>query len=264
MIDWDASPGGRMTLLEHLEELRQRLLRSAVAIVLAMALGWYLAPPVLEWLIHETVGTARVFSPIEGFGERFRLAFTLGVVLALPAVLYQVWAFVVPGLLRRERHLLLPLVAGSMLLFAAGGALALWLVVPLALDALQGFLTPSMVPEYRLSYVLGFVYNLVLATGIVFQLPLVVGALAALRVLSARFLVRRWRVAIVAAVALSALVTPGDVVIAQLLLGVPLVALYLLSIGVAWVVERTRPPGETALLDRFTEEEPVKGARDDG
>ncbi|MDX1384895.1 MAG: twin-arginine translocase subunit TatC [Thermoanaerobaculia bacterium] len=262
MIDWDATGGGRMTLLEHLEELRQRLLRSAIAVVIAMAIGWWLAPRVLEWLIHETVGTASVLSPLEGFGERFRLSFTLGVVMALPAVLYQAWAFVVPGLLRRERHLLLPLVGGSLLLFAAGGAMALWLVVPIALEALQSFLTPSMQPEYRLSYVLGFVYNLVLATGIVFQLPLVVGALTSMRVLSTRFLVRRWRVAIVAAVAVSALITPGDVVIAQLLLGIPLVALYLLSIGVAWMVERTRAPGESALLDRFTEDDAAEGAGD--
>ncbi len=257
-----AEIGGRMTLLEHLEELRQRLLRSAVAVALGLVVGWLVAPLVLEWLIRETVGTARVLSPLEGFAERFRLSLTLGVALAMPAVLYQAWAFVVPGLLRRERSLLLPLVLGSMLLFAAGAAVALFLVVPLALEALASFLTPSMAPEYRLSYVLGFVYQLVLATGIVFQLPLVVGALTALRVLSARFLVRRWRVAIVTAVAVSALVTPGDVVIAQLLLGLPLVGLYLLSIGLAWAIERGRGAREPALFDHLADEARPSGGSD--
>jgi sec-independent protein translocase protein TatC len=254
-----ALEGGRMTLLEHLEELRRRLLRSALAVAAGMGVGWIAAPVVLEWLIRETVGTARVMSPLEAFGERFRLSLALGISLAMPAVLYQAWAFVVPGLLRRERLLLLPLVLGSLLLFAAGAATALLLVVPLALEALGGFLTPSMEPEYRLTYVLGFVYNLAIASGIVFQLPLVVGALTALGVLSSRFLLRRWRVALVTAVAVSALITPGDVVIAQLLLGVPLTALYLLSIALAWALERARGMREPALFDRFAEDLPAAG-----
>lgn len=249
---------GRMTLLEHLEELRRRLLRSAFAVAGGMIVGWIAAPFALEWLIRETVGAARVMSPVEAFGERFRLSLALGIFLAMPAVLYQIWAFVVPGLLRRERVLILPLVLGSLVLFAAGAAIAVLVVVPVALEALESFLTPSMQLEYRLTFVLGFIYNLAIASGIVFQLPLVVGALTALRVLSTRFLLRSWRVAIVAAVALSALVTPGDVVIAQLLLGLPLVALYLLSIGLAWAIERGRAP-EPALFDGFAEDAPLSG-----
>jgi sec-independent protein translocase protein TatC len=255
--------GGRrdaneLTLLEHLEELRVRLLRSALAVVVGMVVGWLLAPPVLDWLVRSSVGHATVLSPVEALAERFRLALFLGAVVAAPAVLYQVWAFVVPGLLRRERQLILPLVVGSLALFAVGVATSLLLVVPIAMKALNVFLTPSMTAQFRLSYVLGFVYNLSLATGIVFELPLVVAVLTLLRVVSSRFLLKRWRLAIVGAVVVSALVTPGDVVIAQFLLGLPLVLLYLLSVIVAYVLERAGGRKGPALLDSWADRAPAE------
>lgn len=256
MAEPDLDDPPALTLIDHLEELRRRLLRSLIAVALGMAGGWFAAPTVLDWLIRVTVRHAVVLSPVEALLERFKLSLLLGAVFALPAIFYQVWAFVVPGLLHRERKLLLPLVAGSMILFAAGVALSMWLVVPLALAALDVFLTPSMTAQFRLHDVLAFVYGLCLATGIVFQLPLVVAALTALRVVSTRFLVRQWRLALVGAVVVSALVTPGDVVIAQLLLGVPLIALYALSVIVAWLIERSRggEAREPALLDQWTED----------
>jgi sec-independent protein translocase protein TatC len=247
--------GGGMTLLEHLEELRQRLIRSTIAVALGLVAGWILAPYVLEWLIAHTVNEANVFSPVEAIGERFKLALTLGISFAMPAVFWQVWSFIVPGLLKKERHLILPLVLGSMLLLIAGVSMSVFVVVPIALTALKTFVTTSMVVEYRLSYVLGFVYNLSLATGIVFQLPLVVAVLTLMRIISSRFLVRRWRLAIVGSVVLSALVTPGDVVVAQFLLGVPLLALYWLSVVLAWIIERSRPSDGDALLDRMSSED---------
>lgn len=243
-----------LTLLEHLEELRHRLLRSALAVGVGMLGGWFAAPYVLDWLVHTTVRHVVVLSPVEALAERFKLALFLGGCLAVPAVLYQIWAFVVPGLLGRERRIVLPLVLGSMVLFAAGVATALFLVVPIAIQALDVFLTPSMTAQFRLNYVLGFVYSLCLATGIVFQLPLVVAALTFLRVVSSRFLIRRWRLALVGAVVVSALVTPGDVVIAQFLLGVPLVLLYALSVIVAWAIERARGADEPSLLDGMAED----------
>ncbi len=250
-------PGANeLTLLGHLEELRVRLLRSALAVAVGLVAGWLVAPPVLEWLVRSTVGHVTVLSPVEALSERFRLALFLGACVAAPAVLYQVWAFVVPGLLRRERRLILPLVLGSLVLFAAGVATSLLLVVPIAIKALNVFLTPSMAPQFRLSYVLGFVYNLCLATGIVFELPMAVAVLTLLGVVSSRFLLRRWRLAIVGAVVVSALVTPGDVVIAQFLLVLPLVLLYLLSVAVAVAIERVRGRREPALLDSWADESP--------
>lgn len=253
MADGGRPGADELTFVEHLEELRGRLLRSALAVAVGMIAGWVLAPAVLDWLVRSSVGHAAVMSPVEALGERFRLALFLGGCVASPAVLYQVWAFVVPGLLRRERRLILPLVLLSLVLFAAGVAVALLLVVPISMQALNAFLTPAMTPQFRLSYVLGFIYNLCLATGVVFQLPLVVAVLTLMRVVSSRFLIRKWRLALVGAVVVSALVTPGDVVIAQFLLGLPLVLLYVLSVAVAWILERARGARGPALLDSWTE-----------
>ena len=229
-----------MSLLDHLEELRRRLVRSLVIILLGAGFGWWMSGTVLEWAIVHTVGHVVILDPLEGFTERFKLALILGGCVAMPFVLYQVWAFVLPGLFRRERRLLLPFVFTSLTLFFAGAATAIFLVVPIVLEVLRQFATPSMRQDIRLSALLGFIYNLALATGVVFQLPLAAGALAALRIVTAGWLLKQWRLAIVATLVVSALITPGDVVTAQIVLGLPLVVLYALSIGVAYVVERLR------------------------
>ena len=242
--DPDGDPAPALSILHHLDELRTRLLRSVLAILLGAGVGWWFSAAALEWAIHRTVGHVVVLDPLESFSERFKLALVLGGCVALPLVLYQAWAFVLPGLFRRERRLLLPLVAASLLLFFSGAATAILLVVPMVLEVLKTFMTPSMQQEIRLSSLLGFLYNLALATGVVFQLPLVAGALAALRLVTARWLARQWRIAIVSMLIVSALITPGDVVTAQIILGIPLALLYLLSILVAWVVERLRKDDE--------------------
>ena len=229
-----------LSFLGHLEELRTRLLRSMVAILLGAGLGWWFSGAALEWTIVHTVGHVVILDPLESFTERFKLALVLGGCVALPFVLYQAWAFVLPGLFRRERKLLLPFVFASLLLFFAGAATAIFLVVPIVLEVLKTFATPSMRQDIRLSSLLGFIYNLALATGVVYQLPLVAGALAALRIVTAKWLAQQWRLAIVATLVVSALITPGDVVTAQIVLGLPLVLLYILSIGVAFLVERLR------------------------
>jgi len=229
-----------MSLLGHLEELRKRLVSSMLMILLGAGVGWWLSGTVLEWAILHTVGHVVLLDPLEAFTERFKLALVLGGCVALPFVLYQLWAFVLPGLFRRERRLLLPFVFTSLLLFFAGASTAIFLVVPIVLEVLKTFTTASMRQDIRLSSLLGFIYNLALATGVVFQLPLVAGALAALRIVTAGWLLKQWRLAIVGTLIVSALITPGDVVTAQIVLGLPLVVLYALSIGVAYIVQRVR------------------------
>jgi sec-independent protein translocase protein TatC len=245
--DPDAEPSdeeglGRpaMTLIGHLDELRTRLMRSFAAVLVGAVVGWWLSGRALEWTIRFTVGHVVLLDPLEAFGERFKLALILGACVALPFVFYQIWAFVLPGLFRRERRLLLPFVVTSLVLFFAGAAMAVGMVVPIVLQVLNQFTTPGMRQDIRLSSLLGFIYNLALATGVVFQLPLVAGALAAMRIVTARWLLKQWRLAIVGTLVVSALITPGDVVTAQVILGIPLVLLYAFSIVVAWVVERTR------------------------
>lgn len=234
-----------MPFLAHLDELRRVLFHTVVAGLLGAIGGWMLAPRVLENLIQRTVGHAIVLAPLEAFNERFRMALLLGLTLTGPYVFYRIWRFIVPGLLRRERSLILPMALMSMVLFAVGLWAAYAYVVPLVLHVLTGFMTPSMVAQIRLSDLLGFFYNLGLACGLVCQLPLVTMTLTAMGLVTPRQLLQQWRYAIVGAFMVTAIITPGDVVTAQIVMGLPMMVLYFLSVALSGLVaRRKRRPDE--------------------
>jgi sec-independent protein translocase protein TatC len=235
-----------MPFLDHLDELRAVLMQIVVACLLGAIAGWLLAPRVIEDLIRRTVGQAVVLSPAEAFNERLKLALILGLVLVLPYVFYRIWSFVVPGLLRRERSLILPMALASMVLFAVGAWAAYGYVVPMVIRVLTGFLTPSMKAEIRVGELLGFAYNLCLACGLVFQMPLVTMALTAMGFVTPGFLLRQWRYAIVAAFIVTAVITPGDVLSAQIVMGVPMTGLYFASVGLSALVARRAHVAERA------------------
>ncbi len=237
---------GEMTFLDHLEELRRVLFRSVLACMVGTLAGWVIAPRVLEDIIHRTVKQVIVLSPLEAFNERFKLSLILGLGLALPIVLWQIWSFVVPGLFRRERRMVLPMVLSSLVLFVLGAWSAYGYVVPLVIQVLTGFMTPSMKAEIRVGALLSFVYNMALACGVVFQLPLVCMTLTALGLVTPKFLLKQWRYAIVGVFFVTAIITPGDVVTAQLIMGVPMTALYFLSVGLSWFVARRKREAEAA------------------
>jgi sec-independent protein translocase protein TatC len=229
-----------MPFLEHLEDLRRVLLHSVIACLAGAIAGWWFAPWVLEDVIRRTVGHVVVLSPLEAFNERFKLALILGLFLALPVVLIKLWGFVVPGLMRRERNWILPMALASFALFALGAWAAYGYVVPVVVDVLGGFMTPSMRAEIRVGALLGFVYNMAVACGVVCQLPLVTMTLTAIGLVTPGFLLRQWRMAVLGAFLVTALITPGDVVSAQLIMGVPMTLLYLVSVGLSWIVARRR------------------------
>ncbi|HTM56954.1 MAG TPA: twin-arginine translocase subunit TatC [Candidatus Udaeobacter sp.] len=231
-------PRAEMPFLDHLEALRRVLFQSAIACAIAAIAAWWWSPRVLEDVIHRTVGHAVVLSPLEALNERIKMSLVLGVAIALPIILHRLWSFVVPGLLGRERRWIPAMAAASYVLFATGAWAAYGYVVPLVVRVLGGFVTPSMTPEIRLSELLGFTYNMALACGVVFQLPLVCMTLTAIGLVTPRDLLRQWRFAIVGVFIVTAVITPGDVVTAQLVMGIPMVALYFLSVGLSWLVAR--------------------------
>lgn len=242
--DDDAPPDprrtGEMPFLQHLDELR-KVLQQVLAAVLAGALaGWWLAPRVLEDVIARTVQHAIVLSPLEAFNERLKLAVVIGLLIVLPFVFFRLWSFIVPGLMKRERKWILPMAFLSMLLFALGVWAAYAYVVPLVIQVLARFFTPSMVAQIQLSQLLSFVYNMALACGLVMQLPLVTMLLTAMGLVTPGFLLRQWRVAVVIVFFATAIITPGDVVTAQLVMGVPMTLLYFISVGLSYFVARRR------------------------
>lgn len=231
---------GEMSFLEHLDQLRVVLMQAAAAAAVGAIGGWFLSPIALSDLIHRTVGRAVVLSPLEAFNERFKLALLIGAMITAPFIFYRVWSFVVPGLLKRERSLIFPLAMTSLVLFAAGLAASYFYVVPMIVHVLSGFLVEGMEAQIRVTDLLGFFYNVSLACGVVAQLPIVTMALTAIGLVTPMTLLRQWRYALVGAFITTAAITPGDVITAQLILGLPMAALYFVSVGLSWFVAKRR------------------------
>jgi sec-independent protein translocase protein TatC len=255
--EWsDPRQGGEMPFLSHLEELRVVLQHSLAALLVGMLAGWWLAPRVMADLIHRTVGSTVVMSPFEAFNERLKLSAILGGVVVLPFVSWRLWAFVVPGLLKRERRWVGPLAMSSFVLFVLGASAAYLYVVPLVIDVLRRFLTAGMVMQMRLSLLLDFFYNMVIACGLLAQLPLVTMLLTGIGLVTPWFLLKQWRMAIVIIFVVTAAITPGDVVSAQVVMGVPMMLLYFVSVGMSFFVARRKAKSEAEALAQTDREDP--------
>lgn len=232
----------RMPLIEHLRELRTRVMWSAGALGLGMIVslsftteiyGWLTAPVVLA-LEESGVpgGLAIVNSPFEGIYAWLRVAFVGAVALASPMIALQTWLFVAPGLYRTERRIVLPLAAASTALFIAGALFAYYVIFPFAFPFFLQVIDAQA--SLSVSGYLSAVIRMMGAFGVCFQLPIASFFLARMGLVDHRDLAGAFRYAVVAIFAVSALITPPDV-ITQILLALPLIALYLFSIGVAWL-----------------------------
>ena len=242
-----------MPFLDHLEELRWRIIRSLVAVTVGIGvamvvllnvdvIGW-LERPILPYLGgHHLVFT----HPGDPFQIILQAAAGLGLLLALPVVVYQLWAFVAPALYRHERSVALGVVGGAVALFVCGAALGYFIVLPLAIPWLMSFGGASLEPMITAGEYFGFVFSLVLAFGVAFELPVVILGLAALGIVTPEFLNRYRRHAIVAAVVIGAFLTPGDLIWTTVAMAVPLYLLYELSILLSYGVRRRRLRREAA------------------
>jgi sec-independent protein translocase protein TatC len=234
-----------MPFLDHLEELRGVLLHSALAVVLLATAAWFVSARALDLLI-DPVGTLVFLGPAEAFTLRMKVALLLGFLAALPYVLYRVWGFVAPGLFRNERTIAVLVVAGSTLLFAAGAAFGLLVMVPIAVRFLLAFGTQNLRPMIAAGQYFSFVTKFVIAFGIVAQLPLVVSLLTYAGLLEPAWLFRQWRYALVLIAVVAAIATPTPDVASQLLLGVPVAGLYFLSALLSFVIRARRRKRESA------------------
>ncbi len=247
--EWvDPRQSGHMPFLEHMDELRVVIQHSLAAVLAGMLAGWWLAPIVLADLIRRTVMKTVVMSPFEAFNERIKLSLLIGAVIVLPFILWRLWSFIVPGLLKREKRWIMPIVLASYLLFLGGAFAAYEYVVPLVIHVLANFLTAGMVMQIRLSFLLEFFYNMVVACGLLMQLPLVTMLLTGIGLVTPMFLLQQWRVAVVVIFAATAIITPGDVVSAQMIMGVPMMLLYFASVGLSFFVARKRDAAESEAM----------------
>ena len=217
-----------MSLLEHLEELRSRIIVIAIAVALAAVAGFLLADPIIALLRAplEDSGARLIQTGVgEAFGVQMQLALMTGIAFAMPVILYEIWAFVTPGLTRPERRLVWPLLGAAVILFAGGIALG-YLLIPLAVGFLLGFAIQGVEPLIGLGDYIGFVTMFLLAFGLALQFPVILYLLARVGILSYAFLSsrRRWVILLIALFAV--VITPGDIVIGSFTLALVMYGLF--------------------------------------
>lgn len=236
-----------MPLREHLRELRRRVLVSAFGIVVGGAIGWVLYDPLFHALQQPLADAsarghhAEVnFAKIGGaFNFKIQVSFYVGIVLASPIWLYQLWAFIVPGLNRREKRYALGFVGVSVPLFLSGLYLA-WMVLPNAVRFLTDFTPQQAVNLVSADEYLAFVTRVMVAFGVAFLTPVMLIALNMVGVLAARTMLRGWRVAVFLCFLFAAIASPSPDAWSVVALALPMATLYFAAIGVSWLIDRRR------------------------
>ena len=230
-----------MPLVDHLEELRQRVLRSLVAVV-ACAFVCLLAVRPLVRLLEEPAGSIRFLqlAPGEFLFVSFKVAGYGGLTLALPYVLFQGLAFVLPGLTRGERRLIAPSVAGSAVLFLAGLGFAWWALVPAALNFLVSYGADVVEPIWSIERYLDFVLLLMLSTGLAFQLPVLQLLLGVFGLVNWQRMLSAWRWVVLISALAGAVLTPSTDPVTMLLLAGAITGLYLIGVLLVALVQRFR------------------------
>jgi sec-independent protein translocase protein TatC len=231
---------GTMTLIEHLEELRHRVILSCIALGVGAAVGWFLYPTFISIVTHPFCDYVATLpkeqrpptgcdlvanGALDPFAVKLKVVFALGLFVALPVVLYQLWAFIVPGLTSRERRMAVPFIAASMLLFALG-ALVAYITLPNALHFLLGFAGDEFTILITGSSFIGFVVLVTLAFGLSFEFPILLIFLGLAGVVPSAKLRswRRWAIVLVAVFA--AVITPSQDPYTMLALMVPMLLFY--------------------------------------
>jgi len=244
-----------MPFLDHLEELRWRIIWSLAAIIVGVGVGFvlvikfnlltWLQGPIMPYLKgHRLMNT----HPGGGFSIMLSTSIMIGVVMALPVVIYQAWLFLAPALHRHEKKVVLPVIIGAVFLFVCGAALAWYFVLPMTLRFLTSMGDEAFDQMISATEYFGFATSLVLAMGAVFELPIVILALSALGLVTPRLLARFRKHALVGSYVAAAFITPGDAFFTSVILTIPLYLLYELSIVLSWLVFRKRQQAEAAAL----------------
>jgi len=243
-MDARVEPEGKvLTILEHLKELRYRVIVSALALIIGVGVSvWPLTAYAIDFLVQpgkDEVQDFKLhqFQLMDYWSTYFRVSLLLGIAIAMPVIMYQVLAFVAPGLTRAERRWLFPIVIGAAFMFVLGMAFAYYVELPPALRFLLNPNTDSVEPTIGVRTYIDTVTRLLLLTGLVFELPFVIMGLAKIGVVTSRKLVGWWRYAILAAVTAAAIVTPSIDPVTQTIVAVPILALYFLGALLARMVE---------------------------
>jgi len=236
---------GRMTFLEHLDELRKRITHAVVALLVGFLIAFAFINSIVDFvyqrLAADIPGGAFIYTdPGEAFFIWIKIAAIAGLLISSPYVMWQVWLFIAPGLYANEKKLAVPFVVFASGLFISGAAFSHYVLFPLAWHFFASFSNEFIKFTPRVEPVFDLYVRLVLACGLIFQLPMLIFALARFGIVTAGFLVRNLKYAILIMFIAAAIITPDGSVVNQVVMAAPMVVLYILSIGVAWIFGKKR------------------------
>ena len=253
MFAWRKTPTAteEMSIIGHLTELRQRIVRSMLAVALGASFILIFYDQFLSLLTRPYVnlcarrpdfncaGELYALGPIEGLSQRMRISGYGGLIIALPVVMWQIWRFVVPALSSREKKYSIPFILSSVILFLFGGALAYW-TLDNALEFLISWSGEGVEQTYQISRYISLVALMVLAFGVGFLLPVLIVFLQLVNVITHQALIKQWRVSFMVIFVLAAVITPSGDPISMLALAIPMSFLFLVAVAIGFVAQRKR------------------------
>ena len=245
-LEDDEEAGGKMSFLEHLDELRKRIVQAVLGVAIGVGLGFFFINPIVNFILTPTwrllpAGSRMIYTqPGEAFGLYVQIGLIVGIVLASPWIMYQVWLFIAPGLYANEKRFAVPFVLMSTIGFVGGAAFNHYIIFPFMMTFFASFNTADLIFMPRLEDVFDLYSKMLIGMGLVFQMPTVVFFLAKMRLVTARFLLRNTKYAVLAIFVLAAVITPSGDMITQTIFAAPMLGLYALSILIAWIVTPKR------------------------
>jgi sec-independent protein translocase protein TatC len=240
--DDDDALGGKMSFLDHLDELRKRIVRACLSVAVGVVLTFAFIQPIFDFILAPTrralpPGVKMIYTqPGEAFSLYITVALIAGVVVAAPYIMYQVWMFIAPGLYAKEKRMAYPFVALTTIGFVLGAAFNHWVAFPFMMKFFASFNTTELAFMPKLDDVFGLYSKMLIGMGIVFQMPAVVFFLAKMRLITARFLASNFKYAFLIIFVVAAVITPTGDMMTQTIFAAPMVGLYILSILIAWMV----------------------------
>src|SRR5688572_14850913 len=249
--DWDdhgpdADGGGKMSFLDHLDELRRRIIYSVVAVLVGFGLAFYFINDLFDFIMVPMQamlppGQTLIYTdPSEAFFLQIKIGLLAGLILASPVVFSQVWLFIAPGLYSHEKKLAIPFVVMSTVFFALGAAFSHYLVFPIVWQFFVSFTNSYLTFTPRVEPAFSMYLRLILALGLTFELPTIVLFLAKMGLVTPRFMIRNFKYAVMIIIVASAVLSPDGGGVGMLAMGGPVVVLYVFSIGLAWVFGKKR------------------------
>jgi sec-independent protein translocase protein TatC len=236
-VDEEESGDVEMSFLDHIEELRWRIIYSLIGIVIFTIIAWVFINPLVEIVLLKPARDAHAsLQNLRPFGQLFlyfQVAIIVGIVASIPNIFYQLWKFIAPALKKSERKYILQIVFFSTFCFLAGIAFAYFAMLPMAMKFAAQFGTEEIKNEFAIDEYMSIIISVMLAAGVVFELPMVSFFLSKLGILSPKFMRKYRRHAIVIILILAAILTPGTDPVSQVILAVPLVLLYEISIFIS-------------------------------